>query len=74
MPFDARQIYSPCCCLLTDGRRAVPFTLNTSVPVGLSQVIFAAGFAAMILQFKTTSRPSTADIVGRMLISGLTTN
>ena len=72
MPFDARQIYSPCCLLLTDSKRIIPLTLNTSEPVGLRQVTLAAGFAAMTLQCKTTSRPSNVAIGDEMLTSGLT--
>ena len=72
MPFDARQTYSPCCLLLTEGKRIVPFTLNILEPVGLRQVKLASGFAAMALQCKTTSRPSNVDIADEMLISGLT--
>ena len=72
MPFDARQVYSPCCLLLTDGKRIVPFTLNILEPVGLRQVTLAAGFAAMTLQCKTTSCPSNAAIADEILISGFT--
>ena len=72
MPFVARQIYSPCCLLLTDGKRIVPFILEISEPVGLRQVTFALGFAALTLQYKTTSRPSNVASCDEMLISGLT--
>ena len=63
---------SPCCLLLTDGKRIVPFIHNISEPVGLRKVTLAAGFAAMTLQCKTTSRPSNVAIGDEMLTSGLT--
>ena len=66
------QIYSPSCLLLTDGKSIVPFTLDTSEPVGLRQVKLAAGFAAMTLQWKTTFRPSNVAIGDEVLTSGLT--
>ena len=72
MPFIARQIYSPCCLLLTDCKSIVPFTLDISEPVGLRQVTLAAGFAAMTMQCITTSRPSNVAIVDEVLMSGLT--
>ena len=72
MPFDARQIYSPCCLLLTNSKRIVPFTFNMSEPVGLRQVTLAGGFAAMTLQCKTTAFPSNVAIADEVLTYGLT--
>ena len=74
MLFVARQVYSPCSLLLTDGKRIVPFTLNILEPVELHQVTLAAGFAAMTLQCKTKSRPSNVAIADEILISGFTIN
>ena len=66
------QVYSPCCFLLTDGKRSVLFILNISEPVGLRQVTLALGFAAMTLQCITTFRPSNVTIADEVLISGFT--
>ena len=73
MPFDARQVYNPCRLLFTEGQIILPFRYGKTVPAESNHVIFAAGFAAVTLQCKTTFSPSCTKIGAEMMICGCTT-